>query len=84
MRPGQIKSTYACLLAKMDRGHGNSLYIQWVREIMNLSKLTSMRKVRDLQVPRGFDTDYVHPSMMPCAVWIGEAPKDQGPRAQPS
>ena len=75
-----------CMPAGRDRVQAWTNTIQWVREIMKNSKLTSMHQVRKLQVPRDFDTDYKYSSQFPCVVWIGEAPttKGQGPRAQPS
>jgi hypothetical protein len=75
-----------CMPAGKDRFQAWKHTIQWVREIMKLSKLTAMHHVHDLQVPSGFDTNYLYAPMMPCVVWIGEAPtkRDQGPHAQPS
>ena len=74
-----------CMPAGKDRREAWDNTIQWVRQIMNLSKATALRQLADLQVPHGFDINYTNAALFPCVVWIGEAPrKDQGPRAQPS
>ena len=69
-----------CMPGGTDRRAAWKSSIDWVREVMNTSKLTALSRVRKLQVPQDFPTDYGHYAVLPCIVWIGEAPVKKGPR----
>ena len=47
--------------------------IDWIIEVMIKAKQSAASKIRSVQVPPGFDTDYTHETMLPCIVWVGEA-----------
>ena len=70
-----------CMPSGTDRQAAWKSSIQWVREVMNTSKLSAFGRVHELQVPQDYPADYTHYTLMPCIVWIGEAPVKREPRS---
>ena len=68
-----------CMPSGADRRAAWKSSIQWLREVMNNSKMAALSRVRQLQVPTDFPADYKHHTGAPCVVWIGEAPVKKGP-----
>jgi len=73
-----------CMPSGADRRAAWKSSIEWLREVMNNSKMAALSRARQLQVPTDFPTDYEHYTGVPCVVWIGRAPeKKEPPKKEP-